>query len=459
MPDSRPAGRTDFIAPSKQTTGRRVLEGVVTRDKASKTRRVEVERLVRQPKYGKFVKRRTVCYVHDERNEAHLGDIVLIVESRPLSKLKRWNLVKILKKAPSRTLSNLEGAVVVSYSRPQVYRRAPVLVPARSPTPITEPAPRPPRSAPPNVGSSTKPEQAGRVAPPSEHPDPAPAPPAIAPPESAPLLAALRSFLPYLYTDPVRALVPAPLVKLWNTYLRPMVLADLRAVKWVEEVLGPHRDRSSADPLNRNRRGDAVVQEMIDQLPERAWVLASEAVRLVEIIDVKVEQIRRGAEFYSLSPSIKLDLNPEWIHGLIQRLGLDTERAAMLSTPSPREPQLPGHFVLSCRAIDASGGPEGLWVGRPAVIEVAIEPTTRHESNDVWVVPHGTTESVRLAVRSPDADLSPGSFTLRNPPPPGRRVDFLCTPRRPGQLDLRFIVIEDGVDVFSALHSFTVGPS
>jgi small subunit ribosomal protein S17 len=77
----------------------------------AKTRRVEVERLVRHPKYGKFVKRRTVCYVHDEKNESHLGDTVEIVESRPLSKTKRWNLVKIVKKAPSRTLSNLEGAV------------------------------------------------------------------------------------------------------------------------------------------------------------------------------------------------------------------------------------------------------------------------------------------------------------------------------------------------------------
>ena len=97
-----------------KTTGKRVLQGVVTRDKTLKTRRVEVERLVRHPKYGKFVKRRTVCYAHDEKNESHLGDTVEIVESRPLSKTKRWNLVKIVKKAPSRTLSNLEGAVAGS---------------------------------------------------------------------------------------------------------------------------------------------------------------------------------------------------------------------------------------------------------------------------------------------------------------------------------------------------------
>ena len=99
---------------AEKTTGRRVLEGIVTRDKMAKTRRVEVQRLVRHPKYGKFVKQRTVCYVHDENNESHLGDTVEIIESRPLSKTKRWSLVKITKKAPSRTLSNLEGAVAGS---------------------------------------------------------------------------------------------------------------------------------------------------------------------------------------------------------------------------------------------------------------------------------------------------------------------------------------------------------
>jgi small subunit ribosomal protein S17 len=97
-----------------KTTARRILLGIVTRDKTSKTRRVEVERLVRHPKYGKFVKRRTVCYVHDENNDSHLGDTVEIVESRPLSKMKRWQLVRIVTKAPSRTLSNLEGAVAGS---------------------------------------------------------------------------------------------------------------------------------------------------------------------------------------------------------------------------------------------------------------------------------------------------------------------------------------------------------
>jgi len=91
-----------------KTTGPRHLLGIVTRDKNAKTRRVEVERLVRHPKYGKFVKQRTICYAHDENNESHLGDTVEIVESRPLSRTKRWRLLRIVTKATSHTLSHLE---------------------------------------------------------------------------------------------------------------------------------------------------------------------------------------------------------------------------------------------------------------------------------------------------------------------------------------------------------------
>lgn len=100
-------------APAK-TTGPRVMQGVVTRDKMAKTRRVEVDRLVRHPKYGKYIKSRTICYVHDDKNESHLGDTVEIVESRPLSKTKRWNLVRVVVKAPSRAVAALEGAVAGS---------------------------------------------------------------------------------------------------------------------------------------------------------------------------------------------------------------------------------------------------------------------------------------------------------------------------------------------------------
>ena len=81
--------------------GKRRLEvGVVTSDKMNKTRRVEIPRLVKHPKYGKYIKRRTICHVHDENNESHTGDTVEIMETRPLSKLKNWRLVRIVTRAP-----------------------------------------------------------------------------------------------------------------------------------------------------------------------------------------------------------------------------------------------------------------------------------------------------------------------------------------------------------------------
>jgi small subunit ribosomal protein S17 len=75
--------------------------GVVTSDKMNKTRRVEVERTFKHAKYGKTVRSRTICHIHDEANTSHTGDTVEIVESRPLSKLKRWELVRIVTKAES----------------------------------------------------------------------------------------------------------------------------------------------------------------------------------------------------------------------------------------------------------------------------------------------------------------------------------------------------------------------
>ena len=75
-----------------------VMVGVVTSDKMAKTRRVEIPRLVKHPKYGKYLRRRTVCFVHDEQEESGQGDMVEIVESRPMSKKKRWELVRIVTK-------------------------------------------------------------------------------------------------------------------------------------------------------------------------------------------------------------------------------------------------------------------------------------------------------------------------------------------------------------------------
>lgn len=73
--------------------------GVVTSDRADKSRRVEIERLVKHPKYGKYIRRRTVCHVHDEANQSHRGDTVEIVEVPPRSKMKRWDLVRVVAKS------------------------------------------------------------------------------------------------------------------------------------------------------------------------------------------------------------------------------------------------------------------------------------------------------------------------------------------------------------------------
>src|SRR5260370_22839734 len=75
---------------------RRLAVGVVTSDKMNKPRRVEIPRLVKHQRYGKFIKRRTICHVHDENNESKMGDTVEIVESRPYSKTKHWRLLRVV---------------------------------------------------------------------------------------------------------------------------------------------------------------------------------------------------------------------------------------------------------------------------------------------------------------------------------------------------------------------------
>jgi len=77
---------------------KKVAIGVVTSDKTEQTRRVEIPRLVKHKAYGKYVRRKTICYVHDEKNESGRGDTVEITECRPLSKNKRWKLVRVVEK-------------------------------------------------------------------------------------------------------------------------------------------------------------------------------------------------------------------------------------------------------------------------------------------------------------------------------------------------------------------------
>ena len=78
---------------------RKTKTGVVRSDKMSKTITVAVERKEKHPIYGKFVKKTNKFHAHDEKEEAKPGDVVKIMETRPLSKTKRWRLVEIIEKA------------------------------------------------------------------------------------------------------------------------------------------------------------------------------------------------------------------------------------------------------------------------------------------------------------------------------------------------------------------------
>lgn len=95
---------------------RRKLIGIVTSDKMQKSRRVEVERLYKHPKYNKILRRTTVCHVHDEENTTRNGDVVEIIECRPRSKTKRWELLNVIERAPqiahevAVAAASLEGA-------------------------------------------------------------------------------------------------------------------------------------------------------------------------------------------------------------------------------------------------------------------------------------------------------------------------------------------------------------
>ena len=90
---------TDPKTKSPARRSRRGFIGIVVSDKADKTRVVNVQRLVKHPRYEKIVRRRSRFYVHDEGNTSHVGDKVEIMSSRPLSKLKRWRLVRVVEAA------------------------------------------------------------------------------------------------------------------------------------------------------------------------------------------------------------------------------------------------------------------------------------------------------------------------------------------------------------------------
>ena len=90
---------------SRDRNSRRTVQGVVTSSKMAKTITVELERRFQHPKYGKYIRRHSKVHAHDANGEAGVGDTVELMECRPLSKTKRWRLLRVVAKA------KLEGGV------------------------------------------------------------------------------------------------------------------------------------------------------------------------------------------------------------------------------------------------------------------------------------------------------------------------------------------------------------
>ena len=89
---------------------KKIAVGIVTSDKMQKTRRVEIPRLIKHPVYGKYIRQRTICHVHDEEETSALGDTVEIIEAQPRSKMKRWDLVRVVKRNSEADIAALRAA-------------------------------------------------------------------------------------------------------------------------------------------------------------------------------------------------------------------------------------------------------------------------------------------------------------------------------------------------------------
>ena len=95
MPPKTASKKSETVDRSR----RRTVTGVVAGDKMDKTIKVRIDRFVQHPMFEKTLKKSYVVYAHDEKREAKTGDIVELMETRPLSKLKTWRLLSVLKKA------------------------------------------------------------------------------------------------------------------------------------------------------------------------------------------------------------------------------------------------------------------------------------------------------------------------------------------------------------------------
>ena len=96
------ANETNTAPVAAEVRSPRILTGRVVSDKMQKTVAGEIERLIKHPTYGKYVRRTTKLLAHDENGESHVGDLVTITPCRPLSRHKSWRLVKVVEKASGR---------------------------------------------------------------------------------------------------------------------------------------------------------------------------------------------------------------------------------------------------------------------------------------------------------------------------------------------------------------------
>jgi small subunit ribosomal protein S17 len=98
---------------------RRRVVGIVASDKMDKTITVRVERLVQHPQFGKMMRKNYLCYAHDEKEEAGVGDTVELMETRPLSKLKSWRLQRVVAKAAAAPAQDAQEAARPDSTRPE----------------------------------------------------------------------------------------------------------------------------------------------------------------------------------------------------------------------------------------------------------------------------------------------------------------------------------------------------
>ncbi|MBL8875372.1 MAG: 30S ribosomal protein S17 [Phycisphaerae bacterium] len=93
---AKPAAKNDSKSEATQPKGTKI--GVVESDKRDKTRKVVIAYQSMHPKYGKYIRQRTVLHIHDEKNESKLGDLVEVAQCRPMSKTKFWRLVRVVER-------------------------------------------------------------------------------------------------------------------------------------------------------------------------------------------------------------------------------------------------------------------------------------------------------------------------------------------------------------------------